>query len=210
MTRTTLIVGAGIGGLPPAISLREAGWNVRHFERAASVRELGFALLVAPNAMAALRELGVAGVVLAYGVAPTRGGARRLDGILLKRVDYPPPEVMGGPPIVALRPAVHGGLLEAVGEDTVTLDCEATGFTVAGDRVTLRTVAGDIAEGDLLIGADGTRSAISPRAPSVRAAAAVERPPHGAESRPGPRPTSTGCPGSTTRDRGGSVRGPGQ
>ena len=58
MTRTALIVGAGIGGLSAAIALRKAGWNVRVFERAASVRELGFALLVAPNAMAALRELG--------------------------------------------------------------------------------------------------------------------------------------------------------
>ena len=67
MTRTALIVGAGIGGLSAAISLRQAGWNVRVFERAASVRELGFALLVAPNAMAALRELGVPDVVLAHG-----------------------------------------------------------------------------------------------------------------------------------------------
>ena len=75
MTRTALIVGAGIGGLSAAISLRKAGWNVRVFERAASVRELGFALLVAPNAMAALRELGVANAVLARG--SRRRGARR-------------------------------------------------------------------------------------------------------------------------------------
>ena len=72
MTRTALVVGAGIGGLSAAIALRKAGWHVRVFERASSVRELGFALLVAPNA-------------------------------------------------------------EAVGEDTVTLGCEATGFAVAGD-----------------------------------------------------------------------------
>ena len=126
--RTALIVDAGIGGLSAAISLRKAGWNVRVFERAASVRELGFALLVAPNAMAALRELGVADVVQARGVAPTRGEARRMDGTVLKRADFPPPEVMGGPTIVALRPVVHGARLEAVGEDTVTLGCEATGF----------------------------------------------------------------------------------
>ena len=132
----------------------------RVFERAASVRELGFALLVAPNAMAALRELGVADVVLARGVVPTRGEARRMDGTVLKRADYPPPEVMGGPTVVALRPAVHGALLEAVGEDAVTLDCEATGFSVAGDRVTLRTADGDAAEGDLLVGADGAGSVI--------------------------------------------------
>ena len=160
MARTALIVGAGIGGLSAAISLRKAGWNVGVFERAASVRELGFALLVAPNAMAALRELGVAEVVLARGVAPARGEARRMDGTILKRVEYPPPEVMGGPTIVALRPAVHGALLEVVGEETITLGCEATGFSAAADRVTLRTADGDVAEGDLLIGADGARSAI--------------------------------------------------
>jgi len=160
MTRTALIVGAGIGGLSAALSLRQAGWNNRVFERAASVRELGFALLVAPNAMAALRELGVADVVLARGVAPTRGEARRMDGTILKRADFPPPEVMGGPTVVALRAAVHGALLEAVGEDSVTLDCEATGFSVAGDRVALRTADGDIAEGDLLVGADGAGSVI--------------------------------------------------
>ena len=158
--RTALIVGAGIGGLSAAISLRKAGWNVRVFERAASVRELGFALLVAPNAMAALRELDVADVVQARGVAPTRGEARRMDGTVLKRADFPPPEVMGGPTIVALRPVVHGALLEAVGEDTVTLGCEATGFSVAGDRATLRTANGDIAEGDLLVAADGAKSVI--------------------------------------------------
>ena len=151
MTRTALIVGAGIGGLSGAIALRKAGWHVRVFERASSVRELGFALLVAPNAMAALRELGVADVVLARGIAPARGEARRMDGTVLKRADFPAPEVMGGPTVVALRPAVHGALLEAVGEHKVKLGCEATGFSVAGDRVTLRTVAGDIAEGDLLV-----------------------------------------------------------
>ena len=187
MVRTALIVGAGIGGLSAAISLREAGWNVRVFERAASVRELGFALLVAPNGMAALRELGVADVVLARGVAPMRGEARRMDGTILKRADFPPPEVMGGPTVVALRSALHGALLEAVGEGTVTLDCEATGFSVAGDRVTLRAADGDIAEGDLLVGADGARSAIRralhPSEPPPRSSGllAVRAAVHGAE-----------------------------
>ena len=187
MVRTALIVGAGIGGLSAAISLRQAGWNVRVYERSASVRELGFALLVAPNGMAALGELGVADVVLARGVAPTRGEARRMDGTVLKRADFPPPEVMGGPTVVALRSALHGALLKAVGEGTVTLDCEATGFSVAGDRVTLRTADGDIAEGDLLVGADGAgsviRRALHPSEPPPRSSGllAVRAAVHGAE-----------------------------
>jgi 2-polyprenyl-6-methoxyphenol hydroxylase-like FAD-dependent oxidoreductase len=67
---------------------------------------------------------------------------------------------MGGPTVVALRPAVHGALLDAVGEHTVTLGCEVTGFSSSSDCVTLRAAGGDIAEGDLLVGADGAGSVI--------------------------------------------------
>ena len=58
--RSALIVGAGIGGLAAAISLQRAGWRVRVLERANNPRELGFALALAPNALKALRELGLA------------------------------------------------------------------------------------------------------------------------------------------------------
>ena len=34
MTRTFLVVGAGIGGLSAAIAPRKAGWHIRVFERA--------------------------------------------------------------------------------------------------------------------------------------------------------------------------------
>ena len=108
MKRTALIAGAGIGGLSAAIALRQAGWHVRLFERAAAARELGFGLGVAPHAIAALRRLGVADVVLARGFAPTRGELRRMDGTVLKRLELPAAdEVLGGPMVVALHPALH-------------------------------------------------------------------------------------------------------
>jgi 2-polyprenyl-6-methoxyphenol hydroxylase-like FAD-dependent oxidoreductase len=159
VSRTALIVGAGIGGLSAGIALRRAGWDVQVFERAASPRELGFGLLLAPNAIAALRELGVADVVLARGFAPARAEVRRIDGTVLKRV-YLPPNALGGPLVVALRQALHGALLEALGGEALGLGREATGFTAAGARVTLHLASGDDAEGDLLIGADGVGSVI--------------------------------------------------
>jgi len=159
VTRTALIVGAGIGGLSAAIALRQAGWRVRVFERAASPRELGFGLGLAPNAIQALRALGVADTVLARGFAPRRGELRRMDGTVLKRAELPP-QALGGPLFMALRPALHGALLEALGPDALTPGCEAAGFTTDGPRVTLRMADGGLVEGDLLVGADGAGSVI--------------------------------------------------
>lgn len=160
MTRTALIAGAGIGGLATGIALRQAGWDIRIFERSPAARELGFALLMAPNAMAALQALGVAAVVLERGFSPVRGEVRRVDGAVLKRVEVVPEEVLGGPVVVAMRPALHGALLEAVGGDALTLDCEVTAFRTEGERIVLQTADGGTAEGDLLVGADGARSVI--------------------------------------------------
>ncbi len=152
-------MGAGIGGLSAAISLRQAGWQVRVFERATSARELGFGLALAPNAVLALRSLGVADAVLSRGFPPTRGDLRRIDGTVLKRVHLPP-GALGGPFTVALRPALHGALLDAVGSAALELGRDATSFNVAGSRVTLSFDRGPDAEGDLLVGADGIGSAI--------------------------------------------------
>ena len=160
MKRTALIVGTGIGGLSAAIALRRAGWTVRLFERAASARELGFGLLIAPNAIAGLRRLGVADTVLARAFAQTRGELRRMDGTVLRRAELPPPEALGGPIVVAERTALHGALLEAVGLDAITFGSEVSGFRAEGERVWVHTATGDAAEGDLLVGADGIGSAI--------------------------------------------------
>lgn len=172
MIRKALVVGAGIGGLAAGIALRNVGWTVEIFERATSARELGFGLLVAPNAVAALRELGVADVVLRRGWAPRRGEVRRMDGTVIKRAEFPPPEALGGPTIVALRPALHGALLEAVGMDAITLSACATGFSLEGNRVTLHLADGHRATGDLLVGADGIasriRSTLHPSEPPPR------------------------------------------
>ena len=159
MARTALIVGAGIGGLSAGIALRQAGWNIRIFERASSPRELGFGVGLAPNAIAALRELGLAGVVLARSFEPRSAEVRRMDGTVLKRVTVPA-GALGGPMVVALRPALHGALLDAVGTDSITLDYDVTGFKVNGGRVMLQTAEGSVAEGDLLVGADGVGSVI--------------------------------------------------
>ena len=82
-----------------------------------------------------------------------------MNGTVLKRAELPP-GVVGGPMLMALRPALHGALLDAVGMDALTLESHATGFTLTGDRVTLHLANGHSAEGHLLVGADGLGSVI--------------------------------------------------
>jgi 2-polyprenyl-6-methoxyphenol hydroxylase-like FAD-dependent oxidoreductase len=159
VTRSALIVGAGIGGLSAAIALRNRRWSVQVFEQAPSVRELGFGLALAPNAMAALEDLGVAEVVKARSHEPRRGDFRRPDGTIIKRLEMPA-NTIGGPIRVALRQALHGALMEELGPDAIQVGRRVTGFAEHGDRVSVRFDDGTAIEGDVLIGADGSGSAI--------------------------------------------------
>src|SRR5205823_9976454 len=102
---TAVIVGAGIGGLAAAVALRRAGWDVRVVEQALSPRELGFALALAPNALAALKELGLEEAVVARGIEVKAFEVRRPDGRVVKRVDLRGAAVQS---VVTLRPALHG------------------------------------------------------------------------------------------------------
>ena len=119
----------------------------------------------------------MAAAVTARGFTPTCGEVRRLDGTLLKRIRLPPPEALGDPMVVAQRPALHGTLLDAVGDGAVSFDSGATGFTATDARVTLHFANGDGAEGDLLVGADGAssviRRAIHPTEPPPRSSGIV-------------------------------------
>ena len=52
-----IIIGAGIGGLTAAIALRQAGFGIRIFERAAEVKEIGAGLVLSANAVRVLKHL---------------------------------------------------------------------------------------------------------------------------------------------------------
>jgi 2-polyprenyl-6-methoxyphenol hydroxylase-like FAD-dependent oxidoreductase len=167
--RRALIVGAGIGGLAAGVALRRTGWDIRIYEKAASPRELGFGLLLAPNALAALRELQVADAVTRSSPAPGQAEIRRLDGQVLRRFNAQ----LGGPSVVALRPDLHGALLAAAGADALKLGCAAVGVTEDAGHVTLHLEDGSRETADVLIGADGIgsviRTSLHPNEPAARA-----------------------------------------
>jgi len=158
-TRTALIVGAGIGGLATGIALRQAGWRVRVFERAENPRELGFALNLAPNAIAALRELGVADAIVHEGDLTGDAEIRAAGGRVLRRINISS-ALDRATSVVALRPVLHGALMNAVGADALVLARPVTAFDETGDRVRVIAADGTTEEGDVLVGADGVGSVV--------------------------------------------------
>jgi 2-polyprenyl-6-methoxyphenol hydroxylase-like FAD-dependent oxidoreductase len=151
-----LIVGAGIGGLAAGVALQRAGWHVRIRERASSPRELGFALALAPNAMAALEELGLSRTVAAAGVGAAKFDVCRTDGRIMRSFGAPP----GAVGVIALRSALHGALLNSVGLESLALASEAIGFMQGEREVTLHLRDGGRETGDILLGADGVNSVV--------------------------------------------------
>jgi len=53
------IVGAGMGGLGVAATLRRAGFDVAVYEQAARFARIGAGIQMMPNSMKVLREIGI-------------------------------------------------------------------------------------------------------------------------------------------------------
>lgn len=166
-----MIVGAGIGGLAAAIALRRKGWDVTVVEQAATPRELGFALALAPNALAALGELGIRETVVARGVEVKAFEVRGMDGRVLKRVDLKGDAVQS---VVLLRQALHGTLLETLGGGGLRLGARVTGLKSRSSALPGSTEDRDLPpgaaavvlddgreiDGDVVVGADGVGSVV--------------------------------------------------
>ena len=161
MPGVALIAGAGVGGLAAALVLKRAGWKVRVFERSARLQELGFGLMLAPNAMAALQEIGLADRVRERGFVPRSVEIRSTDGRLLRQFRTDGSSTTDALlPVIALRRALYGTLLDALGQDSISVSSEVTGFAASPDGVTLHLAAAPSVTGDFLIGADGVRSVV--------------------------------------------------
>jgi 2-polyprenyl-6-methoxyphenol hydroxylase-like FAD-dependent oxidoreductase len=156
MSRHAIVVGGGIGGLAAALALHRIGWRATVLERAPELGEIGAGMSQAPNAMRALDELGVGEQARAEGVPSYSAGNLRLpDGRYLQRARRG-----DATPLLAFHRAdLHGMLLQAVPAGWVRTCTEVTGLRQDGHSVTVSWDGGE-ASADLVIGADGIRSAV--------------------------------------------------
>ncbi|HLL65100.1 MAG TPA: 3-hydroxybenzoate 6-monooxygenase [Micromonosporaceae bacterium] len=166
MSAHILIAGGGIGGLAAALALARHGHRVTVLERHPQFTELGAGIQLAPNAFAALDQLGVGDEVRRRAVFIDE--LRLMDGTTGKLVAAMPlarryRERFGNPYVVVHRNDLYQPLLSAcrhLPDVELRAGAAVTGYEQDGAGVTVRLESGERPRGDALIGADGIRSAV--------------------------------------------------
>jgi 2-polyprenyl-6-methoxyphenol hydroxylase-like FAD-dependent oxidoreductase len=161
---SVLIIGAGAAGTAASILLAEAGVSVELVDVKADVSALGSGITLQGNALRVLRQLGVWDEVRAHGYAFDTLGLRAPDpaGTLVAELD----DVRtGGPDLPATvgmyRPNLARILVERATDLGVKVRLGTTFTTLddSGDGVDVTFTDGTTARYDLVVGADGIRSA---------------------------------------------------
>lgn len=157
------IVGGGIGGVALARSLDRLGIAYHLFERARAFGEIGAGVQVTPNAVKVLKALGLGPALAATGFLPeAMVGWNWQTGEALFRTPLKEvcPRVFGAEFYHAHRADLHAMLARDIDPAKVTYGAICTGLRHAGDRTVVSFADGQTYEADLVVGADGVRSAI--------------------------------------------------
>jgi FAD-dependent urate hydroxylase len=154
-----LVVGAGVGGISVARGLLRDGHHVTVFEQRPDARAGGGAVTIWSNGATVLEQLGVdmdgAGQTLSSVRVVTSTG-RPLTTLDLTAIS----ERLGAPVRMVPRRVVLERLLDGFPTDRIRFNCRAAAVVSTDDGVRVEFENGAVAEGDLLIGADGLHSKV--------------------------------------------------
>ena len=161
-----MVVGAGIGGLTCALALVQRGIDVKVYEQAPELREIGAGVQLSANGMRVLHALGLEQALDAWAVRPQAKEIRHWQsGRTWKLFDLGvvSEQRYGAPYIFIHRADLHRVLAEALqaqAPNAIRLNARCVGVEQDASAVTLRLEDGSGVRGRLLIGADGVHSAV--------------------------------------------------
>ncbi|MEB2400181.1 MAG: 3-hydroxybenzoate 6-monooxygenase [Alcaligenaceae bacterium] len=161
-----LVAGGGIGGLAAALALVRRGYEVKVFEQAPEIGEIGAGIQLGPNAFHAFDALGIGekargravytDYMVMHDAVDGRQVARMPTGAAFR-------ERFGNPYAVIHRVDVHTSLLEGAletGKVEFHTNTRIERVEQSADTVTVHDQNGKSWQGTALIGADGVKSVV--------------------------------------------------
>jgi salicylate hydroxylase len=157
------VIGAGIGGLTAALSLRRAGFDVTVYEQAPELTEIGGGINMGPNAARILYGLGLGEGLDREAVRPLGTHQRRWDdGRTLQRARLNPlcEQLYGAPHLTMHRADLLAVIAAGFPAERIHLGHRLAGLADSGERVAAWFDNGAHITADVLVGADGIHSAV--------------------------------------------------
>ena len=159
------IVGGGIGGLATALAMIQAGFSVTVYERSAQLVDQGAGITLAPNATRVLYHLGLGPTLEETAVTPPRTEYRhyRTGAVIMRMMTRDFRALYGAPYLRLHRWDLQHAMitrLADVAPGALRLGSGVDRVESCGERVTLRFTDGHEETADIVVAADGIRSAI--------------------------------------------------
>lgn len=156
-----LIIGAGMGGLTAALALQRVGYEVDVYEQVVENKPVGAAISVWSNGVKCMNYLGLGAQMAELGGQMDFMAYR--DGLtgddMCQFSLAPVTEQTGQRPYPVSRADLQAMLMAQLGPEHLHLGKKMVSIEDDGTQVTATFADGESATGDLLIGADGARSA---------------------------------------------------
>lgn len=150
------IAGAGFAGLVTAIALRQRGWTARVHEADSELRAFGAGIFIWDNGLRVLQAIGAYDAV-ADGAHAAPAYRTERDGVCVSTAEV---NVDGRFRLLTMsRQHLYGAILAAARRAGVELVTSSTVVGASPEGV-LHLADGSRLEADLVIGADGVRSAV--------------------------------------------------